>query len=311
MGRPKERVDRLTSIAVFVAAVDEGSLAAAARRHRITPAMAGRHIDALEAALKSRLLQRTTRRLQLTEAGRAYYQRCRRVLEELEEAQREAGELAAGPRGTLRIAAPVTFGALHLGSLIARYLRDYPAVGVEVTLRDRFVDLVQDGIDVAIRIGQLPDASLVARRVGICRMVLCAAPDYLHRHGRPGTPQELRHHPRLAFSEAVSAGDWTLRDKRGRSHVIGGPCALLANNMQLLLAAALDGAGIAYGPTFVFGEALRTGALLQVLPEHRTVSLGIHALLPSSRYVPTKVRHLVERLAVDLGDQPPWDQWGR
>jgi len=302
-------VDRLTSMGVFTAAVDRGSLAAAARRYGITPAMAGRHLDALEAALKARLLQRTTRRLHLTDVGRLYYQRCRRILDEFDEAQREAGELNAAPRGLLRIAAPMSFGALHLGGPLARYLRDYPGVHIEIVLSDRFVDLVQEGFDLAIRVGRLPDSTLVARNIARCRMVICAAPDYIKRHGMPGTPQELRERPRLAFSESVSPGDWTLLDSRGRSHSVDGPCQLLANNMQLLLAAALEGIGIAYGPSFVFGESLRNGSLVQVLPNHRAISLGIHTIVPSSQYVSAKVRHLIDRLAAELGDDPPWDRW--
>jgi DNA-binding transcriptional LysR family regulator len=291
---------------VFTAAVDQGSLAAAARRHGMTPAMAGRHLDALEAELEVRLLQRTTRRLQLTDVGRAYYQRCRRILDEFEEAQREATELSAAPRGSLRIAAPVSFGAAHLGTPIARYMRDYPEVRVEMVLNDRFVDLVQEGIDLAIRIGRLPDSALVARTIGTCRMVLCAAPDYIKRRGIPRTPRDLREHPRLAFSEAVSPGDWTLLDARGRSHVIDGPCRLLANNMQLLLAAAQEGIGITYGPSFVFGESLRNGSLVQVLSEYRSAGLPIHTIVPSSRYVSSKVRLLIDRLAAEFGNEPSW-----
>jgi DNA-binding transcriptional LysR family regulator len=139
--------------------------------------------------------------------------------------------------------------------------------------------------------------------------VLCAAADYITRRGLPARPQELREHPRLAFSEAVSPGDWTLQDGRGRSYVIDGPAQLLANNMQLLLAASLEGASVAYGPSFLFGESLRAGALVQVLPECRTVSLGIHTIVPSSRYVPSKVRHLVDRLAADFGAEAAWNQW--
>lgn len=302
-------VDRLMSMGVFTASVDGGSLAAAARRYGITPAMAGRHVDALEAALKVRLLQRTTRRLHLTDIGRTYYQRCRRILDEFDEAQREAGELNAAPRGVLRITAPTSFGALHLGLPVARYLRDYPGVHVEIVLSDRLLDLVQEGIDMAIRIGRLQDSTLVARNIGRCRMVMCAAPDYVNRHGMPRTLQELRERPRLAFSEAVSPGDWTLVDSRGRSHLIDGPCQLLANNMELLLAAALDGIGIAFGPSFVFGESLRNGSLVQVLPNYRTMSLGIHTVLPSSQYVSAKVRHLIDRLATEFGADPPWDRW--
>ena len=302
-------MDRVTSMSVFAAAVQEGSLAAAARRHQMTPAMAGRHVDSLEQALKARLLQRTTRRLHLTDVGRAYYQRCRRILEELDEAQREAGELQLSPRGALRLAVPASFGALHLGGPIARYLRDYPGIRVETMVSDRYVDLVQEGVDVAIRIGRLSDSTLVARNIGTCRMVVCASPAYLTRYGAPRTPQELRKHPRLVFSDAVSPGDWTLLDRRGRAYVIDGPCQLLANNMQLLLAAALEGCGVAYGPSFVFGGALHSGALVRVLPKYSTADLGIHTVVPSSRYVSTKVRHLIDRLATEFGEDPPWDRW--
>lgn len=302
-------MDRITSIGVFTTAVDEGSLAAAARRCGMTPAMAGRHLDALESELKSQLLHRTTRRLQLTDVGRAYYQRCRRILEEFDEARREATELQAAPRGTLRIAAPVSFGALHLGAPIAHYVRDYPGVRVEMVLNDRSIDLVQEGIDVAIRIGQLPDSALIARSIGPCRMVVCAAPAYIKRHGAPTTPEELRKHARLAFSESLTPGAWTLVDSRGRSHVIDGACQLLANNMELLLAAALEGVGIVYGPSFVFGPSLQNGSLVQVLSRYRTVDPAIHTVVPSSRYLASKVRHLIDRLAADFGDDPPWDQW--
>jgi DNA-binding transcriptional LysR family regulator len=302
-------VDRLVSLSVFTAAVEAGSMAAAARRHKITPAMAGRHIDSLEQALNARLLQRTTRRLNLTDVGRAYYQRSRRILEEFEEAQREAGELQASPQGSLRIAVPASFAALHLGGPIARYMRDHPGIRVDTVVSDRYVDLVQEGIDLAVRIGQLGDSKLVTRRIGICRMVMCATPAYLRRMGEPTTPRELRKHPRLAFSEAVSPGDWTLRDARGRSYVIDGPCQLSSNNVQLLLAVALEDAGVVFGPSFILGEALAQGSLVRVLPEYSAADFGIHTVVPSSRYLSTKVRNLIDRLATEFGEDPPWDRW--
>jgi DNA-binding transcriptional LysR family regulator len=302
-------VDRMTSLSVFTAAVEDGSLAAAARRYKMTPAMAGRHLDSLERALKARLLQRTTRRLHLTDVGRAYYQRSRRILEEFDEAQREAGELQASPQGSLKIAVPASFGAMHLGGPIARYMGNHPGIRVETLVSDRYVDLVQEGIDMAIRIGRLPDSNLVARHIGKCRMVLCAAPTYLRRAGEPKTPQELRNHPRLVFSDSVSPGDWTLLDVRGRPHVIDGPCQLMDNYMQLLLAVVLEGGGVAYGPSFVFGEALYHRALVRVLPKYSAADLAIHTVVPSSRYMSTKVRHLIDQLATEFGENPPWDRW--
>lgn len=302
-------VDRMTSLAVFTAAVEGGSIAAAARRHKMSSAMAGRHIDALEKAVNARLLQRTTRRLHPTDVGRAYYQRSRRILEEFEEAQREAGDLQVSPRGALKITAASCFAALHMGGPVARYMRSHRDIRVEMLATDSYVDLVQEGIDVAVRIGRLPDSNLVARQIGKCRMVMCAAPAYLERVGEPRTPSELRKHPRLAFSDATSPGDWTLSDARGRSHVIDGPCKLLANNVQLLVAVAIEEGGIVYGPSFVLGEALFQGTLVQVLPKYAATDLGIHTVVPSSRHMATKVRHLVDQLASEFGENPPWDRW--
>ncbi|WP_028207219.1 LysR family transcriptional regulator [Paraburkholderia nodosa] len=301
-------MDRLTSLGVFVAAVEEGSLAAAARRFGLSAAMAGKHVSAIEAELNARLLQRTTRRLSLTDVGHAYYERCKRILEAFDEANREASDSQGTARGVLRVAAPVTFGATHLGGATARYLEDHPHVNVEVLLSDRYVDLIDAGVDVAIRIGRLQDPGLVTRRLAPCRMVVCASPAYLERHGTPRTPDDLRRAQRLAFSEAVSADDWTLLDASDRAHVIDGPCRMAANNTQMLLGAALAGAGIAYGPTFVFGEHLGRGELVALLPDYRASELAIQAVYPGVRRIPLKVHRFVDYLAGTFGDEPPWDR---
>jgi DNA-binding transcriptional LysR family regulator len=210
-------MDRLTGIRVFVATVDEGSFAAAARRFELSAAMAGKYVSAIEAELNARLLQRTTRRLSLTDIGHVCYERCKRILEAYDEANREASDAHGTVRGVLRIAAPVTFGAMHLGEVVAKYLEACPHVNIEVSLSDRYVDLLEAGVDVAVRIGRLPDSALVARRLAPCRMVICASPDYLRRHGTPRNPDDLRKAPRLTFSEAVSVGDWTLVDAKHRA----------------------------------------------------------------------------------------------
>src|SRR5260370_2333070 len=263
-------MDRFTSMAVFVAAAEEGSLIGAARRFGLSASMAGKHVSAIEADLGIRLMQRSTRQLSLTDAGRAYYTRCKRILEEVDDANREASEAQQVVRGVLPVAVPWTFGAMHLGGVLARYLEEHPAVAVEVMLSDRYVDLLSEGIDVAIRIGRLLDSDLVARRLAPCRMVFCASPDFIKRYGMPKNVEELRRAPRLAFSEAVSAGDWALTDPEGMSHVIDRPGRLAVNNTQMLLAAARAGAGVAYGPTFVFGERVSAGDVIALLPDHRT-----------------------------------------
>jgi len=301
-------MDRLTSLGVFVAAVEDGSLAAAARRFGLSAAMAGKHVSAIEAEINARLLHRTTRRLSLTDAGQTYYERCKRILEAFDEANREAGDSQGTARGVLRIAAPVTFGAMHLGGIVARYLEDHPQVNVEVTLGDRYVDLIDAGVDVAIRIGRLENPGLVTRRLAPCRMVMCASPAYLERNGTPHTPSDLQNAQRLAFSEAVSADDWTLLDATNHAHIINGPCRMAVNNTQMLLAAALEGAGIAYGPTFVFGEHIRRGELVALLPAYRAADLAIQAVYPSARRIPLKVSRFVDYLAGNFGDEPPWDR---
>ena len=301
-------MDRLTSLGVFVAAVEEGSFAAAARRFGLSAAMAGKHVSALEAELNARLLHRTTRRLSLTDTGQTYYERCKRILEAFDEARREASDSQGTARGVLRIAAPVTFGAMHLGEVVARYMEDHPHVNVEVLLGDRYVDLIDAGVDVAIRIGRLKAPGLMTRRLAPCRMVVCASPAYLKRHGTPRKPDDLMRAQRLAFSEAVSAGDWTLHDGKNRTHVIDGPCRMTANNTPMLLASAIAGAGIVYGPTFVFGAHIRHGELVALLPAYRAADLTIRAVYPSARRIPPKVRRFVDYIAETFGDEPPSDR---
>lgn len=300
-------MDRLTSMAVFVAATEAGSLSAAARRFGLSVSMAGKHVAALEAALNARLLQRTTRKLSLTEIGQAYFARCKRILDEVDDANRDARDAQQTARGPLRVAAPTTFGAMHLGDVVARYLDQHPDVTVEVVLSDRYVDLLDAGIDVAIRIGRLPSSDLIARRLAPCRMVFCASPQFLERHGVPTSIEDLCSAPRLVFSEAVSSGDWTATGPDDRTHVIDGPVRLEANNTQMLLAAALAGAGVAYGPSFVFGAGLAAGTLVALLPGYRTADLAIYAVHPTARHVPLKVRHFIDHLVARFGHGAPWD----
>jgi DNA-binding transcriptional LysR family regulator len=300
-------MDRLTSISVFVAAAEAGSLIAAARRFGLSASMAGKHVSALEAELNVRLMQRTTRRLSLTDAGQAYYARCKRILEEFDDANREASDNQQTVRGILRVAAPVTFGAMHLGTVVARYLARHPEVSIEIKLSDRYIDLLSEGIDLSIRIGRLHDSDLVARRLAPCRMMFCASPDFLARHGMPKSVEDLRQAPRLAFSAAVSAGDWTLTDPEGRHHVIDGPLRMSTDNMQMLLTAAAAGAGVTYGPSFVFGQHVARGELVVLLPDHSTSDLAIHAVYPTTRHVPLKLRRFIDHLIEDFGGTPLWD----
>lgn len=301
-------MDRFASINLFVAAIEEGSLVAAGRRFGLSASMAGKYLNSLEAELNVRLIQRSTRKLNPTDVGRVYYARCKRIIEEFEEANHEASDATSTVRGLLRIAVPVTFGTLHMGQVVAKFLADYPLVNAEVFLDDSFVDLYTESIDVAIRIGRLPDSDMVAKRLAPCHMVLCASPEYLEREGVPKTPEDLKDAPRLAFSKAVTVNTWTLTDAENRTHIIDGPLRMNANNMNMLHSSALAGVGIAYGPTFVFGESIATGKLIKLLPEYKTVELSVHALYPTARYVPSKVRRFIDYLAAEFAGTPPWDR---
>ncbi|VFU09113.1 LysR family transcriptional regulator [Methylocella tundrae] len=300
-------MDRLTSMAVFVAAADEGSLSGAARRFGLSVSMAGKHVAAIETDLNIRLMQRTTRKLSLTDVGQTYYARCKRILEEYEDANREAGDAQQSIHGVLRLAAPVTFGAMHLGDVVAGFLATHPGVTLEIMLNDRYVDLLAEGIDVAIRIGRLLDSDLVARRLAPCRMVICASPKFLEWYGPLDNVEDLRRAPRLAYSDAVSSGDWTLTDPAGQAHVIDGPTHMASNNTQMMLAAAIAGAGVAYGPSFVFGRSVAAGELVALLPHYKTTDLAIHAVYPTKRHVSLKLRSFVDHLITNFGGTPPWD----
>lgn len=297
-------MDKFTSMRVFIAAVEEGSFAAAARRFKLSSAMAGKHVSALESDLHVRLIQRSTRRLSLTDAGQRYYDRCKVIIEALDDADREASDIQATPRGLLRIAAPLAFGEMHLGKIVSRYLEQFPEVSAGVVLEDKYIDLLEERIDVAIRIGHLDDPMLVTRRLAPCRMVFCASTGFLKKYGTPETPDDISRMPRLAFSQAISAGDWTIYDADNRPYTIESRCRLTSNNIQLLMDAALGGTGIVYGPCFVFREHIRQGQLIELLPDYRTSELTIQAVYPSALRIPFKVRTFVDFIADALKAMP-------
>jgi len=295
---------------VFVSAIEEGSIAAAARRHGLSPVMAGRYLCALEDALPARLVQRTTRRLSLTDAGTLYFPRCKRILEEFEDANHEAAATQGTPRGTLRVAAPVTFGAMYLGPIVADYMSAYPGVKIEVQLQDRFVDLIDEGVDIAIRIGRLADSEMVAWPISSCTLLACAAPAYLSRYGSPTSPGDLAAHARIGYVGTVSTTPWSFEAPGKKTITVSEPCRFIANKTQMMAEAALAGMGVAYGPSFAFAAHLEQGALVQVLSQYLTPVLPIHAITPTARHVPQKVRAFRDRLSDGFGrDNAPWEQW--
>lgn len=299
-------VDRFLQLAALVRTVDRGSQAAAARELGVTAAMVGRYIQALEDRLGTRLLNRTTARQSLTEAGAAFYARAQGILEQMEEAETSAADRQAEPRGTLRVNAPMSFGTRHLAAAITEFGRGNPRLQVELVLNDRVVDLVEEGYDVAVRIGRLADSGLIARRLSPCRVVACASPGYLERRGWPAAPADLLRHDCLMYAYASHGAAWRFGGEGGEQEVrVSG--SLMANNGDALMAAALAGQGIILQPTFIVGEALREGRLLPVLPGWRVADYTMYAVYPSARHLSPKVRRFVDFLAARFRDPPPWD----
>ena len=304
-------MDRFTSLGVFVKVVEDQSFAAAARDFGLSPAMVSKHVRALEEQLGVRLLNRTTRRLSLTEVGRGYYERARQILADLEDADRAASDLHAAPRGRLKVNAPFSFGIRHVGPAIAGYLAAYPDVTVEITLSDHYIDLLAEGVDITLRIGRLPDSSLIARRLAPIRLVACAAPAYLARRGAPATPRELAAHDCLLYTYAASGEEWRFVGPGGAEEVVRVSGRLLANNGDVMISAALAGLGIALAPTFMAGEHVQSGGLVTLLPGYAAPEAALYAVYPPGRHLSAKLRSFVDFLVARFGEEPEWDRWCR
>lgn len=302
-------MDRITSMIVFVEVVEAGSFTAASEKKGLSRAAVSKHVMQLEAHLGARLLNRSTRQLSLTEIGRLYYERCKSILADIEEAENCASEASANPRGQLSVNAPMSFGVLHLGPAIAAYCKRFPLVQISLDLNDRFIDVVAEGFDVVIRIAQLRDSSLIARKIAPCRRVLCASPDYLNTYGMPKVPQDLTLHRCLCYTNHSNENIWILNGPQGTETVrINGP--VNANNGEILKSAAIEGLGIALEPTFIVGPDIRAGRLRIVLPDYQVPEITVNAVYPSRRYLSAKVRTFVVFLSSYFGDEPGWDDFG-
>ncbi len=290
-------MDRLQAMTVFAKVVEQGSFARAAERLSISSSACSRQVAELEAHLETRLLNRTTRRLSLTEGGQGFYERCVQLLADLEEAEQAAAQNAARPRGTLRVTTSINFGVRHVSPAIGAFLAKYPEVTFDVSLSDRIVDLVEEGYDLAIRIGSAGGDTLVARRLGESRMVACASSAYLKAHGAPKTPEDLARHSCLTYEYMPVRNVWTFRGKDGREHAVRVSGPLHSNNGDLLAAAAVAGVGIAYEPEFILGPDLKAGRLVPILGSYTSPLGPIYAVYPSRRYLSAKVRAFVDFLA--------------
>lgn len=289
-------MDRFLEMQSFSAVVDAGSFVKAAEAMGLPKAAMSRYVADLEARLGVRLLHRTTRRLSLTEEGEVFYARAKELLVGVNEAEAEISSRSSAPSGLLRINAPVTFGILHLAPLWGQFRSQYPQVTLDVTLADRVVDLVEEGYDVAIRIATLPSSTLVSKRLATTRMVLCASPSYLAAHGEPVQPSDLTSHAVISYTYWSTKDEWHFEGPLGPVSVRTQPC-IHTNSGDTCRAAALAHQGIILQPSFLVGGDLASGALVELMPQFRSLEIGIYAVYPTRKHVPPKVRALIDFLA--------------
>jgi DNA-binding transcriptional LysR family regulator len=300
-------MDRLRAYEVFATVVGQGSFTSAADKLDTSPANVTRYVNELEKVLGARLLNRTSRRLSLTEIGKTLYDRALSILEDVAEAEAIASTAAIQPRGRLRVNAPLSFGILHLAPLWPRFHARYPDIELDVSLVDRVVDLVEEGYDLAVRISRGGSSALVSRKLATTRHLICASPDYIARHGAPATPEDLRHHACIAYTYSDSVDKWRLLDDAGKEHSVAVPSILQTNNGDTARAAALAGLGIIRQPTFLIGEDVRRKRLMPLLTGYRMSEIDVLAVYPSRRHLSAKVRVMVDFLAEAFRGTPPWD----
>ena len=302
-------LDRFESMRVLLEVAELGSFSAAARTLRISPSMVTKHIAAQEDRLGAQLLHRTTRRVTLTEIGRTYRDMAERIVAELEEAETLTAANQRNVRGLLRVNGPVTFGAHQIAPLMADFNNAYPALTVELGLNDRLVDLIDEGWDVAIRIGRLASSALIARKLAPCRMLLCGSPAYLALHGTPTRVEELRDHVCLGYtlSRSVGVEKWSFGPEGDIVVPVSGP--LRTNNGDALLAAAIAGLGLTYQPTFILANAVQSGQLAPLELDRPLLDMGgVYAIYAPGGRLPAKAKAFIEFLAQRFAGTPPWDK---
>jgi DNA-binding transcriptional LysR family regulator len=299
-------MDRFHAITAFVRVVEAGSFARAAERLGVSVSAVSRQVAELEAHLAVRLLNRTTRRLSLTEGGQAFYERSVQLLADLDEAEVAVTSASIVPRGTLRLTCSATFGARHLAPAVAAFTSRYPQMRFDAELSERIVDLVEEGFDLAVRVGATGSQNLVARKIGSSRIVCCAAPSYLELHGEPREPEDLATHACMTYEYLPTRNVWSFRDPRGgeRSVRIAGP--VHANNGRFLEALAAEGAGIVREPDFIVGPDVRAGRLKAILTEFEPAPLPIYIVYPSRRHLSAKVRAFADFLSERFATE----KWG-
>lgn len=300
-------MDKLTRIKVFVSVVETGSFSAASERLGISRAAASKYVSQLEDHLDGRLLNRTTRRVSVTESGRIYFERCQEMLHILQEADDAVAGLSGTPKGTLRISAPSVFAERHVVPLISEFTKRYAEVKVEIIVSDRYVDLVDEGYDLAIRVMGAEDSDLIARRLARCHHVLIASPEYLKTAPALNVPDDLKHHACMLYT--FSAGGLWPMSKNGVDYSAKIDPVLKSNNPEVLLQAAINGVGISIMPTFIASDAIRRGDVQTVLDDYDSLTLDIYVTYASRHHLPAKIKVFVDFLKEKISDPPYWDHY--
>jgi DNA-binding transcriptional LysR family regulator len=302
-------MDRLTSMEVFAGIVTTGSFAGAARQAQLSPTVVSKHVQALESWLGVKLLNRSTRRVALTEAGEAFYERCTRILSDVGDAAGAAGELQTTLRGRMRISAPGMFGIEQVTPAVVAFMAEHPDVSVRLDINDRYVDVLGEGYDLALIVGHLPDSSLTARRLAPIRFVTCAAPSYLARRGTPQHPAELEHHDCLQYTGFLwSQNEWRFVTSDGEpvnTHIV----PRFASATMALRSAVVQGAGVLQCPTYAVGDELAAGRLVPVLTDFSIPELSAYAVHAQGRHRSAKLSSFIDLLAARFGPTPSWDRW--
>lgn len=301
-------MDRITSMTAFATVVAVGSFAGAAQRLQMSPAMVTNHVRALEEHLGARLLNRTTRKVSLTEAGRDYYERCTQILAQIEDADNRVSALNSAPRGTLRVNASTVL-AYGLATLIGDFSSTFPEITVEFIATDRMVDPVEEGFDLAIRYNEAPDSSLIVRRLGQFRIVACAAPTYLDKHGVPQQPSDLSQHNCLAYMHpgfTRLTREWTLIGPGGEEVTVPVTGSFHTNSLEAIRLAVVEGRGITMSQTYYLEEAVRRGELVHVLPDYHLGEFPIYAIYAHREHMPVKLRSFIDFAVRHFAEHPKW-----
>ncbi|MET6760053.1 LysR family transcriptional regulator [Pseudoalteromonas sp. NCIMB_1079] len=298
-------MDKLTTMKTFLAVVQEGSFSKAADKLDISPQLVSKYISALEDNLRTRLLHRTTRKVSVTEAGNQYYQRCQQVIIDIEDMENSLNNLSESVSGVLSISAPMSFGTKHLAGLLVDFQKQYPNLKLDLRLTDQYVDIVEQGIDIALRIGVLKNSTLIAKKIAPIRLAVFASPDYLKRHGTPQTLLDLQSHNYLRYSHSEPTKRlFGVNELKSELKLESN---FVANNGDLLLNTAIAGGGIAMQPTFIAGEALAQGKVVRILNDYEPDPMGLYMVYANRQFLPSKVRAFVDFTSGYYGDTPYWD----